>query len=179
MKLYLFNDYETSGLLKPCPVPPEKQPHSIEYYGCLVDAETLEIVSEFDTLIKPPISISKEITKITGIDNAMVANAPRFAEVADKIEEQFNAASRMVAHNASYEREITTVEFKRLGREIKMPRVFCTVEQSFHILGHRQKLGDLYQYLFEERFSGAHRAKEDVHALLRCYKELVNRGEIS
>lgn len=177
--LYLFNDYETSGLLKPCPIPIEKQPHSIEYYGCLVDAQSLEIVSEFDTLIKPPIQITAEITKITGITNEMVADAPSFAQVADEIEKQFNSASRMVAHNASYEREITTIEFKRLGREIKMPRVFCTVEQSFHLLGHRQKLGDLHELLFGEKFSGAHRAREDVDALLRCYKELINRGEIA
>lgn len=177
--LYLFNDYETSGLLKPCPIPIEKQPHSIEYYGCLVDAQSLEIVSEFDTLIKPPIQITAEITKITGITNEMVADAPRFAQVADEIEKQFNSASRMVAHNASYEREITTIEFKRLGREIKMPRVFCTVEQTYHLLGHRQKLGDLHELLFGEKFSGAHRAREDVHALLRCYKELINRVEIA
>lgn len=177
--MLLFMDYETSGLLKPCVVPLEKQPHSIEYYGCLVDPETLEIVSEFDTLIKPPVTITAEITKITGITNEMVKDAPTFAQVADKIEAQIASASRLIAHNASYEREMTLTEFKRLGKDIKLPLIFCTVEQSFHLLGFRQKLGDLHEYLFGERFSGSHRAREDVLALLRCYKELKKRNEIS
>lgn len=177
--MLLFMDYETTGLLKPCVVPLDKQPHSIEYYGCLVDPETLEIDSEFDTLIKPPVTISAEITKITGIKNEMVADAPRFSGVADKIKEQIDKATRVVAHNASYEFEMTTHEFKRLGIDLSLPRFFCTVEQTFHILGFRQKLGDLHEYLFGERFSNSHRAREDVLALLRCYKELKKRGEIS
>lgn len=37
----------------------------------------------------------------------------------------------------------------------------------------------MHEFLFGERFTNSHRAREDVHALLRCYKELVNRGEIS
>ncbi len=175
---FLFMDYETTGLLKPCVVPLDKQPHSIEYYGCLVDSETLEIVSELDFLIKPPVTISAEITKITGITNDMVADAPKFGEIAEQIKTQIQQADRLVAHNASYERDMTLIEFQRLGIEIELPRIFCTVEQSLHVRGYRQKLGDLHEFLFGERFSGSHRAREDVHALLRCYKELVNRGEI-
>lgn len=177
MKL-LFMDFETTGLLKPSPVPLSKQPHAIEYYGCIVDCETLEIESDFDTLIKPPIAITKEITKITGIKQEDVENAPKFVEVADKIKEQMAIAAKMVAHNASYDGEIAKIEFERLGEAIEIPQLFCTVEQTYHILGHRQKLNDLHLHLFGEKFSGSHRAKEDVHALLRCYRELVKRGEI-
>lgn len=177
MKL-LFMDFETTGLLKPSPVPLSKQPYAIEYYGCIVALETLEIESEFDTLIKPPVEITKEITKITGIKQEDVENAPKFAEVAQKIEEQFAVSSLMVAHNASYDGEIAKIEFERLGRHVKIPQLFCTVEQTYHILGHRQKLNDLHLHLSGEKFSGSHRAKEDVHALLRCYRELVKRGEI-
>ncbi len=177
MKL-LFMDFETTGLLKPSPVPIDKQPHAIEYYGCIVDSDTLEIEDEFDTLIKPPVPISKEITKITGIKPEDVVNAPVFADVASRIEDQLAIADRMVAHNVSYDAEIMQIEFMRINKIIGLPHLFCTVEQSFHLFGHRLKLNDLHLHLFGEKFSGSHRAKEDVLALVRCYKELVNRGEI-
>jgi len=174
----LFMDFETSGLLKPSPVPLNKQPHAIEYYGCIVDSETLEIESDFDTLIKPPVPITKEITKITGIKQEDVVESPSFASVAKHIEEQLSICDRMVAHNATYDGEIMRIEFERLGKSTEIPKLICTVEQSCHILGYRLKLNDLHEHLFGERFSGSHRAKEDVRALLRCYRELVRRGEI-
>lgn len=174
----LFMDFETTGLLKPSPVPLSKQPHAIEYYGCIVDSDTLEIESDFDALIKPPVAITKEITKITGIKPEDVENSPTIAEVAPNIRQQFAQVSLMVAHNASYDGEIAKIEFERLGESVKIPQLFCTVEQTYHILGYRQKLNDLHLHLFGEKFSGSHRAKEDVHALLRCYRELVKRGEI-
>ena len=73
-------DTETTGLLKPDAVGVKEQPYIAEFYGCTIN-EDFEIVRELDTFIKPPIPLSEEITKITGITNDMVANAPTFADV--------------------------------------------------------------------------------------------------
>ena len=177
MKL-LFMDFETTGLIKNCVIPLNKQPHAIEYYGCIVDSETLEIENELDTLFFPPVEISAEITKITGIKSEDVIGAPKFAERADEIEAQMNACDFMVAHNASYDGDIMRIEFERLGRTPRIPRLFCTVEQTYPLTGVRLSLTALHDLLFGEKFSGAHRAKDDVQALVRCYRELVKRGEI-
>ena len=38
------------------------------------------------------------------------------------------------------------------------------------------KLSELYEYLFDESFEGAHDAYEDISATKRCFFELVSRG---
>ncbi len=177
MKL-LFMDFETTGLIKNSVIPLSKQPHAIEYYGCVVNSETWEIESEIDTLFKPPCEISKEITKITGITSDDVIDAPLFADKADEINSQMAQCQFMVGHNVSFDADIMRLEFQRLGKEPAIPRLFCTVEQTYHLTGVRLSLTNLHDFLFGEKFSGSHRAKEDVMALLRCYLELVKRREI-
>ena len=44
-----------------------------------------QIVDQFESLINPETSIPFEITRITGITNEMVEQAPKFYEVAKKI----------------------------------------------------------------------------------------------
>jgi DNA polymerase-3 subunit epsilon len=44
------------------------------------------VLNEFTTLINPERNIPNFITNLTGITNAMVKNAPKFYEVAKKIE---------------------------------------------------------------------------------------------
>jgi DNA polymerase-3 subunit epsilon len=45
------------------------------------------VVDEFTTLVNPEQNIPTFITNLTGITNAMVRNAPKFYEIAKKIEE--------------------------------------------------------------------------------------------
>jgi DNA polymerase III subunit epsilon len=44
-----------------------------------------KVINHFTTLINPQVSIPNFITALTGISNAMVAAAPTFDEVAQKI----------------------------------------------------------------------------------------------
>ena len=57
-------------------------------------------------------------------------------------------------------------------------RHICTVEASYHYNNKRMKLQDLHEFLFGEGFTDAHRAKSDVMATVRCFIELVKRGDI-
>src|SRR5690606_17153813 len=59
------------------------------------------ITARFESLINPERSIPGEITRITGITNEMVANAPKFYEVAKQIVE-FTEDSVFVAHNVRF-----------------------------------------------------------------------------
>lgn len=69
-------------------------------------------------------------------------------------------------------------EMKRLVTELAWPeRLVCTVEATEHLKGHRLSLTKLYEHLFPgENFPGAHRAKADVQALVRCYVEMFKQG---
>jgi DNA polymerase-3 subunit epsilon len=172
-------DTETTGLVGSRRLPLDKQPYITEWYSCAADLKTGEIFWELDFLIKPPIAITEEITRITGITDADVADAPMFAVVAPIIRAAIELGPRMVAHNASFDMEMVQIEFERLGQKIEFPkRPLCTVEATMALKGHRLNLQGLHEHLFKEKFANAHRARNDVQALLRCCVELHARGEI-
>lgn len=178
MRAFVF-DTETSGLIDTHRIPLNKQPSIIEFYGATIDPLSEDQFSEIDLLIKPPKEISEEITKITGITNEMLKDAPAFGFVADRIKSQIEAADVVIAHNLSFDMEITDLEFERLGAKVNWPKSrICTVEQTIHLKGHRLNLMGLHELLFKSRFEEAHRARNDVAALIRCVVELYRRGEL-
>jgi len=175
---FLCLDTETTNLLSTRLLPLDKQPEIIEFFGGVISPELDDPIQEGEWLIKPRLPISDEITKITGIDDAMVKDAPAFAQVAPQIKILIEGATCVIAHNASFDREMIDIEFERIGQKIAWPAVVCTVEQTIHLVGHRLTLTALYEYLFSERFPEAHRARNDVMALARCVRELWKRGEL-
>lgn len=72
------------------------------------------VIDEFQTLINPEVSIPAFITKITGITNDMVADAPRFSGVAPRLL-QFMDNAIFVAHNVKFDYSFMKQEFFRLG----------------------------------------------------------------
>lgn len=58
-------------------------------------------VARWQTLVNPEKSIPAFIQQLTGIDNEMVATAPTFAEVADKLADYLEGAV-LVAHNVRF-----------------------------------------------------------------------------
>lgn len=87
-----------------------------------------EVVGEWQTLLNPQARISGFIERLTGISNAMVAQAPLFADIADALEQQLEGAI-FVAHNARFDYGFIKSEFRRLGRAFSA-RVLCTVRLS-------------------------------------------------
>jgi DNA polymerase-3 subunit epsilon len=179
MILTLF-DTETTGLMDNRTLPLDKLPEIIEWYSCCVDlADGGRILWELDTLIRPKRPISAEITRITGLDDAAVANAPMFEAFAPLLKMSIETGPRMAAHNASYDIEMVEIEFSRIGQTIIWPtRPLCTVEATLPLLGYRLNLQGLHKHLFNAEFPNAHRAKNDVMGMLKCCVELFKRGEI-
>ncbi len=172
-------DLETTGLLSSRLIPLKKQPFATEAYLALVDLDTgPDPLWEIDTLINPQTPISTEITKITGIDDSMVKDAPPFTKIAPLLRMAIENSPRVLAHNASFDCEMLSIEFEREGVTLAWPQTICTVEQTIHLLGHRLTLQGLHEHLFGERFKEAHRARNDVKALIRCCVELRKRGEL-
>jgi len=181
MKHTIIFDTETTGLPLPAGSPLDKQPYIIEFYGVKVD-EQFNIISECEYLIKPPIEIPEFITKINGISNEMVKNAPVFGESVADLAEFFHGVHRSVAHNHAFDEEMMVLELQRLELDHKFPwalEQICTVEKSFHLRGRRMRLGQLHQELLNRPFKeGAHRAKNDVFALVRIYHAMLEMGMI-
>ena len=60
------------------------------------------ITGSYATLINPEMDIPYFITRLTGIDNNMVKNAPKFYEVAKNIIEMTKGRT-FIAHNVSFD----------------------------------------------------------------------------
>lgn len=179
MRALIF-DTETTGLVENRSTALDKQPYIIEFYAVDCDLKTGEIYEEVGLLIKPPIKISEEITKITTITNEMLVDCLSFEDydISEKIIKTIESSKLVIAHNISFDCDMIELECERVSRCVNWPRKLCTVEQTVGLVGVRLTLSKLHEYLFNEPFNGAHRAKVDVMALKRCCEELYKRDVI-
>ena len=130
-----------------------------------------KIVDEFSTLINPEKKIPFGITQLTGINNRMVKDAPKFYEVAKKIVE-ITEDTTIVGHNVNFDNNFIKYEFQRLGYEFKR-KTLCTVKLSRKLIpGHKSySLGKICKELNIENES-RHRAAGDAFATLKLFKIL-------
>jgi DNA polymerase-3 subunit epsilon len=167
--MYSIIDIETTG----GNIPGEKITEIAIY---VYDGKT--VVKSFHTLINPERSIPYNITRITGIDDRMVANAPKFYEVAKKIIE-ITENTIFVAHNVHFDYNFIKREFKDLGFEYNRQFV-CTVKLSRQILpGHASySLGKICNDL-NIQINGRHRADGDALATVKLFEILLNKNKES
>ena len=85
-----------------------------------------KITREYSTLVNPEKKIPPFITRLTGISDEMVKNAPKFYEVAKDIIE-ITTDCIFVAHNAIFDYGFIRHEFLRLGFKYYRPTL-CTVK---------------------------------------------------
>ncbi len=176
MKIVIF-DTETTGLLEPDNSALCKQPEIIEFYGIQLDRE-FNILKEVNQMIKPKRGVSTKITEITGITQEMLDDKPPFSDISEDIEDLFADTDLMVAHNLSFDTGMLKVEFDRLNREPPAASGgLCTVEASYSIHGFRISLKRLHQELLGISFK-AHRAKDDVFALVRVLHHMTEKGMV-
>jgi DNA polymerase III subunit epsilon len=161
--MYAVVDIETTG-----GSPDHEKITEIAIY--LYDGE--KITGQFSSLINPEKIIPYHITTLTGISNEMVANAPRFFEVAKEIVE-LTQDKIFVAHNVSFDYNFIKSEFKRLGYDFKRDKL-CTVKLSRKLIPGKRSysLGRLCEELgiqIEDR----HRAGGDAQATVKLLDLLL------
>ena len=94
----------------------------------LVEVDQGHPVGEWSSLVNPERPIPSTIESLTGITDAMVANAPTFAELAPDLYQRL-AGKTLVAHNARFDFGFLRQEFRRVGLAYA-PEVLCTVRLS-------------------------------------------------
>lgn len=142
----------------------------------IINFNGYEIEERFSTLINPEKPISYQIQKLTGIDNEMVAHAPKFFEVAKKIVEMTEGRI-FVAHNVFFDYKFLQREFSDLGYAFRR-EVFCTCKSARRAFPGlpSYSLKNLCQHFNLERKS-AHRAlsdAEDAFGLLKLIQAKSN-----
>jgi DNA polymerase-3 subunit epsilon len=85
-------------------------------------------VARWSTLVNPGVAISSFIEQLTGISNAMVADAPSFDEVAPQLLKLLDGAV-LVAHNVRFDHGFLLNELARVDVTLRI-KTLCTVRLS-------------------------------------------------
>lgn len=171
-------DLETTALIKNSGMDIDKQPRIFEFYGELIEDDGTK-VDELYFMCNPGVKLNPDVRRITGVTDEDLAGLPPFSSYALPVKSFFSGAGVIVAHNLSYDLAILQFEMRRCSTEFVAPGIkVCTVEATEFLCGFRLSLTDLHMHLFNQPFYGAHSAKGDTQALVKCYVELMKRGII-
>jgi len=169
IRIGIILDVETTGL---DPTRDEIIELAMISFEFAADGRVFRVLNVFEALREPSMAIPSEITKLTGIDDAMVAGkAINFDDVAAFA----SSAAVIIAHNAAFDRRfveracsvfstkawacsLTQIEWKQEG--------FDGAKLAYLLAGYGL-------------FHDGHRAREDCHGLLEVLsRELLMSGEI-
>lgn len=133
-----------------------------------------EVVDQFISLVNPEKPIQEFVVKLTGINNKMLRNAPKFYEVAKRIVE-ITKDCILVAHNSAFDYRILRTEFERLGFDFER-NTLCTVELSQQLIENlpSYSLGKLTKTLGIP-IVDRHRANGDALATVQLFKLLLEK----
>lgn len=139
-----------------------------------------EGVREWSSLVNPETRIPQFIERLTGISNAMVAEAPTFAQLAQVVLDRLQGRL-FIAHNARFDYGFLKNEFKRLGMDFRAT-VLCTVKLSRRLYPqhHRHNLDTLVER-HGLQVDGRHRALADARLIHQFWQRLHNErphGEV-
>jgi DNA polymerase-3 subunit epsilon len=139
---------------------------------CIVIHDGLQVTEKFTSLINPECYISPFYTNITGITNQMVANAPKFHEIASTIL-KLTEGRTFVAHNVSFDYNFIKGEFASLGYQFEREKL-CTVKLSRKLIPGKKtySLGPLCESLGIGN-NARHRAEGDAVATAKLFDILL------
>jgi DNA polymerase-3 subunit epsilon len=122
-------------------------------------------VARWSTLVNPEVEIPAFIQSLTGISDAMVRNAPRFADIAHQLVQLLEGAV-FVAHNVRFDHGFVQHELGRLGINLKA-KTLCTVRLSRKLYAQHKGHGlDAIAQRHGLTNQARHRAMGDVDVVL-------------
>ena len=160
-------DFETTSL---------ENPYAIEIGMIAVD-ENLNEVARYESVIHPPVQVSKKILGLTRLTANQVQAAPTFEDLWPDIH-GFLSSRIVVAHFAAFENKVLYKEFLRLGLEEYLPVTMCTRNLTKAILPNLEKYSLEYlTELFAISHVESHQAIGDVIPTLELLRKLNEQGE--
>lgn len=132
-----------------------------------------KVINEFHSLVNPECTISLTITRLTGISNQMVAEAPKFYEIAKEVIEITDNCV-FVAHNVNFDYNVIHREFADLGFPFKRKKL-CTVRLSRKLIPglSSYSLGKLCAAI-DIPLHDRHRAMGDARATAILFDQLLS-----
>jgi DNA polymerase-3 subunit epsilon len=158
----VFVDLETTGA--------NPAYHRITEVG-IVRIQSGVPVEEWSSLVNPECPISPFIEAFTGISSEMVADAPRFADIAATVLEKLRGAV-FIAHNARFDYSFLRSEFRKVGVDFTA-EVLCTVKLSRRLFPeHARHNLDAVMERHGLACSARHRALGDARVLKDLWLKL-------
>src|SRR6185503_8801055 len=136
----------------------------------IVVHDTSQVVDTFQTLINPGSPILPFVSRLTGITNEMVRDAPQFHEVAEKIWSMTDECV-FVAHSVNFDFSYIRRAFKSLGADYRRKKL-CTVRLSRKLFPglHSYSLGNICSHL-NIQIENRHRALGDAMATALLFEK--------
>jgi DNA polymerase III alpha subunit (gram-positive type) len=137
-----------------------------------------EIVSQFQTVINQPVPVSAKITELTKITQADVDNGMP-EKMAFAILNNLSAGTTLVAHNMLFDWWFYNDALQRIGGRELTADMLCSLTMSREVLGGAgHKLEQLMER-FDLKFSGAHRALNDVLGTLQILRIIDGKCDVN
>ena len=162
---YVVLDIETTGFGTKCDI--------IEIAAVRVRNDA--VTAEFQSFVKPVGAVPWGITRLTGITDAMVADAPSVEEVLADFRD-FAGNDILIGHNIkSFDMRIISAKASACGIKFEN-ELIDTLAMSRKLLPmSHHSLADVCGYYNITNIS-AHRALSDVIATHECYQRLKNEN---
>lgn len=170
---YVVVDVETTG------GQPFGSDRVTEVAAVAVEGDRVELA--FHSLINPGRPIPWHITRLTGIDDAMVRDAPRFEDIAGELAAHL-VGKVFVAHNAPFDFGFLDAEFARVAPTSLGSLIMgqlCTVRLSRRLLSHlpRRNL-DAVTAHYGVVIADRHRASGDALATAQVLRRLLHDASL-
>jgi len=133
-----------------------------------------EVAEKFETLVNPETPIPPFITQLTGISDDMVADAPKFADIAHDFL-SFIGDSILVAHNSGFDMRFLNSEVARVYPDYRVANpCLCTVLLSRKLLPDivNHKLKTVAEH-YSIDLTNHHRASADAYATAHIFVNLL------
>ncbi len=168
MSLFAVFDVETTGLSS-------AQGDRVVEIAIVVLDDQFRVVRMLDSLVHPQRSIPSQVTRIHGISNEAIREAPTFADLLPELIDCFSGVTHLVAHNISFDLGFLRAELSECG--VEMPHSFgrlCTMQLARQKrVAQNAKLATVVSALRIPMISNAHRAIVDAGATARVLSLLL------
>ena len=162
---YVVVDIETTGLSRDTHKITEIAAHKLK---------GARFIDTYTTLVNPECRIPRFITRLTGIDDRMVKDAPIIKKVIPDFRE-FLGNNTFVAHNAWFDYGFLDVAFRKNAHTFLTNDVICTCRLARKLLPDlpRKNLPTICEH-FNLENTRAHRASEDALVTSKIFTNFLN-----
>lgn len=132
-------------------------------------------ISEWKTYVKPPIPIPAMITELTGITDEMVANAPVFSEIAQKVVKALRGCDIMAYNGWTLDLPILAEECERCGVPFLKINEFTLIDPyTIFCIEEPRTLTAAVKFYCQEELDDAHDALNDVRGMVKVFNAQLN-----